>query len=144
MALERVTSLGPYEILAVLGRGGIGQVSRACDSKLDREVAIKVLPTDFANGPERLARFEREAKSLAALSYHYVVSLHGSEPEGGTHWRSEFGELRCRSPRWPPSGSRPKPWSTIIVTASCTETSRETRGTRGELGQGARAERATP
>ena len=67
MALEPGTKLGPYKILSPIGAGGMGEVYRAKDSKLHREVAIKVLPTDVASSPERLQRFEREATTVAAL-----------------------------------------------------------------------------
>ena len=63
MVLTAGDKLGPYEIVAPLGAGGMGEVYRARDSKLDRDVAIKVLPAGFAADPERLARFEREAKT---------------------------------------------------------------------------------
>ena len=62
-------TLGHYEILEPLGKGGMGEVYRARDTKLDRDVAIKVLPEDFADDPERLARFEREATAIAALDH---------------------------------------------------------------------------
>jgi serine/threonine protein kinase len=62
------TTLGPYQILSKLGEGGMGEVYRARDSKLKRDVAIKVLPEAFARDPERLARFEREAEVLATAS----------------------------------------------------------------------------
>jgi serine/threonine protein kinase len=68
MPLSAGTRLGPYEILAPIGIGGMGEVYRARDTKLDRDVAIKVLPPDFAQDPERLARFEREEPSLERLS----------------------------------------------------------------------------
>ncbi len=68
MLLKAGTQLGPYEILSPLGAGGMGEVYRAKDTRLDREVAIKVLPEAFARDPERLARFEREAKVLASLN----------------------------------------------------------------------------
>jgi serine/threonine protein kinase len=68
MSLARGMRLGPYEIGLPLGRGGMGEVYRAADTKLDREVAIKVLPAAFAEDAERLARFEREAKLLASLN----------------------------------------------------------------------------
>jgi len=63
------TRLGPYEIVAPIGKGGMGEVYRARDTKLDRDVAIKVLPEEFAQDPERLVRFEREAKLLASLNH---------------------------------------------------------------------------
>ena len=71
--------LGPYEILAPIGAGGMGEVYRARDTKLDREVAIKVLPTALAQDPERLARFEREAKVLAALNHPNIAQIYGIE-----------------------------------------------------------------
>src|SRR6266852_72892 len=71
--------LGPYEILAPIGAGGMGEVYRARDTKLDRDVAIKVLPTALAQNPDRLARFEREAKVLAALNHPNIAIIHGLE-----------------------------------------------------------------
>ena len=68
------TRLGPYEILAPLGAGGIGEVYRARDTKLNREVALKILPTSFAGDPERLARFEREAQTLASLNHPNIAA----------------------------------------------------------------------
>ena len=67
--------IGPYEILALIGKGGMGEVYRARDTKLDREVAIKVLPDDLAGDPERLARFDREAKVLASLNHANIAHL---------------------------------------------------------------------
>jgi serine/threonine protein kinase len=69
MPLTAGARLGPYEILAALGAGGMGEVYRALDTTLGRQVAIKILPGTFAHDPERLARFDREAKMLAALKY---------------------------------------------------------------------------
>src|ERR1700693_4973440 len=71
--------LGPYEILAPIGAGGMGEVYRARDTKLDRDVAIKVLPAALAQDPERLARFEREAKVLAALNHPNIAQIYGLE-----------------------------------------------------------------
>jgi Tol biopolymer transport system component/predicted Ser/Thr protein kinase len=73
------TRLGPYEILAPIGAGGMGEVYRARDTKLDRDVAIKVLPTALAQDPERLARFEREAKVLASLNHPNIAQIYGVE-----------------------------------------------------------------
>ena len=75
MTLVAGTKLGPYEILAPLGAGGMGEVYRARDSKLDRDVAIKVLPQSVAADPDTLARFEREAKAVAALSHPNILSI---------------------------------------------------------------------
>ncbi len=78
--------LGTYEITAPLGAGGMGEVYRARDTKLERDVAIKVLPADFAENPERVARFEREAKSLAALNHPNVATLFGFEQHDEVHF----------------------------------------------------------
>ncbi len=83
MALTAGTRLGPYEILTPIGAGGMGEVYRARDTKLDREVAIKVLPAALAQDPERLARFEREAKVLASLNHPNIATIHGVEESGG-------------------------------------------------------------
>ena len=71
--------IGPYEVLAKLGEGGMGEVYRAKDSKLKREVALKVLPADVANDRERLARFQREAEVLAALNHPNIAHVYGLE-----------------------------------------------------------------
>ncbi len=76
-------TLGPYRVLAKLGEGGMGQVFRARDTKLDRDVAIKVLPEAFAHDAERLARFTREAKTLASLNHPNIAQIHGLEESGG-------------------------------------------------------------
>jgi Tol biopolymer transport system component len=78
------TRLGPYEILSALGAGGMGEVYRAYDTKLKRDVAIKVLPDLFANDPERLARFQREAQVLASLNHPNIAHIHGLEESNGT------------------------------------------------------------
>src|SRR5678809_537377 len=75
MTLAAGTRLGPYEVLAPLGAGGMGEVYRARDKKLDRDVAIQVLPQSVAADPDRLARFEREAKAVAALSHPNILSI---------------------------------------------------------------------
>ncbi|MDO8631100.1 MAG: protein kinase, partial [Phycisphaerales bacterium] len=77
MALSTGTRLGPYEILAPLGAGGLGAVSRARDPTLNRDVAIKVLPESFAGDPDRLARFQREAQVLASLNHPNIAHIHG-------------------------------------------------------------------
>ena len=86
MALETGSALGHYEIVSALGAGGMGEVYLARDTTLDREVAIKVLPEGFAADAERLARFEREAKSLAALNHPNVATVHGFDGAGDTHF----------------------------------------------------------
>ena len=84
MALAPGMRLGPYEITAKLGEGGMGVVWRAKDSRLGREVALKVLPGEFAADPERLDRFEREARLLARLNHPNIAQIHGLEVGGGT------------------------------------------------------------
>src|SRR6267378_567381 len=84
MALQPGTRLGPYEILALLGRGGMGEVYRARDSRLSRDVAIKVLPASLVGDPERLARFEREARLLASMNHPGIAAVHGVEEAAGT------------------------------------------------------------
>jgi Tol biopolymer transport system component len=79
------TNIAHYKITAKLGQGGMGEVYRATDTKLDREVAIKVLPESFAQDKERLARFDREAKALAALSHPNIAGIFGVEQEGDVH-----------------------------------------------------------
>ena len=85
MPLGPGTRLGPYEILSALGAGGMGEVYRATDMNLGRQVAIKVLPEAFANDPERMARFEREAKTLASLNHQNIAIIHGLEKSQGTY-----------------------------------------------------------
>ncbi len=83
MALTNGTKLGSYEIIAPLGAGGMGEVYRARDTKLGREVAIKVLPQEFAGDEGRLARFEREAQLLASLNHPNIAAIHGLEESNG-------------------------------------------------------------
>jgi Tol biopolymer transport system component len=85
MALSTGTRLGGYEILGALGAGGMGEVYRARDAKLNREVALKVLPESLAGDPDRLARFRREAQVLAALNHPNIAHIHGFEDSGTTH-----------------------------------------------------------
>jgi serine/threonine protein kinase len=79
MTLTAGTRLGAYEVLSPLGAGGMGEVYRARDSKLKREVAIKRLPEAVAQDPERLARFEREAQVLASLNHPNIAAIYGVE-----------------------------------------------------------------
>src|SRR6266705_24429 len=83
MTLAARTKLKPYEILAPLGAGGMGEVYRARDARLGREVAIKVLPAAMANDAERMARFQREVHTLASLNHPNIASLYGLEESGG-------------------------------------------------------------
>ena len=85
MALQSGNRLGPYEILSAIGAGGMGEVYRARDAKLGRDVALKVLPEAFARDAERMARFQREAKVLASLNHPNIASVYGLEDSGSTH-----------------------------------------------------------
>src|SRR5437870_8289509 len=82
MTLLVDTQLGPYRIVAPLGAGGMGEVYKARDTRLKRDVAIKVLPEAFAQDPERLARFQREAELLASLNHPNIATLYGLETAG--------------------------------------------------------------
>jgi serine/threonine protein kinase len=82
MALTPGSRLGPYEIVAAIGSGGMGDVYRAYDARLDRFVAIKVLPDTVRDDPERRERFEREARAIAALNHPNIVTIHSVERAG--------------------------------------------------------------
>src|SRR6266446_2839690 len=79
MSLSPGETLGHYKIQSLIGKGGMGEVYQALDTKLDRDVAIKVLPSALSNEPDRLARFEREAKVLAQLNHPGIASIYGVE-----------------------------------------------------------------
>src|SRR5947209_1042539 len=83
MPLSAGTRLGPYEIASALGAGGMGEVYRAHDTKLGRDVALKILPDTFATDPERLARFQREAQVLASLNHPHIGAIYGLEESNG-------------------------------------------------------------
>ena len=86
MPLAAGTRLGPYEVLGPLGAGGMGEVYKARDTRLDRTVAIKILPPEFSADPDRRARFEREAKTIAGLSHPHICTLHDvGEHNGSTY-----------------------------------------------------------
>ncbi len=82
MALQPGTTVGVYEVLSAIGAGGMGEVYKARDTKLDRDVALKILPDAFVNDPERLARFQREAKVLASLNHPNIAAIYGLEESG--------------------------------------------------------------
>jgi Tol biopolymer transport system component len=86
MAIPCGTKFGSYEVTTQIGAGGMGEVYQAHDSKLGRDVAIKVLPEAFAHDPERLARFQREAKMLAQLNHTNIATIYGLEHSDGTHY----------------------------------------------------------
>ena len=84
MALSTGSRIGPYEVLSAIGSGGMGEVYRARDTRLNRDVAVKVLPELFAADAERLARFEREAQVLATLNHPNIAQVFGLEDAGAT------------------------------------------------------------
>ena len=85
MSVASGTRIGVYEVQAAIGAGGMGEVYRARDTRLQRDVALKMLPEAFASDQERLARFEREARTLASLNHPHIASVHGFEESGGLH-----------------------------------------------------------
>ena len=116
MSLAPGTKLGPYEILSAIGAGGMGEVYRARDTRLGRDVALKVLPTSFSRDPDRLRRFEQEARAVAALNHPNIIGIYdigdGSATQGGAPYIvSELLEAaacamcstraRCRRARLP-------------------------------------------
>jgi serine/threonine protein kinase len=94
LGLNAGTKLGPYEIVATLGAGGMGEVYRARDPRIGRDVAIKVLPEDLAHDADRLARFRREAHVLGSLNHPHIGAIYGVEESAGVTalvWSSLMG-----------------------------------------------------
>jgi len=91
MALSAGTRIGGCEVLGAIGAGGMGEVYRARDVNLGREVAVKILPEAFASDPERVARFEREARVLASLNHPNIATIYGLERVNG------LAIIRCSS-----------------------------------------------
>ena len=86
MALTPGTRLGPYEVTAQIGAGGMGEVYKARDTRLDRTVAIKVLPSEVAGDPDVRSRFEREARAVAALDHPHICGIYDVGSVDGTHY----------------------------------------------------------
>ena len=107
-------TLGHYEVVSLLGAGGMGEVYLARDTKLGREVALKVLPPALAKDTERRARFEREAKAIAALRHPGIVTIHSIEESDGVHFitmeRIEGGQIDQRTGK--PVGADYANWTT--------------------------------
>ena len=100
MSVTPGTRLGCYEILGTLGAGGMGEVYRARDTRLNRDVAVKVLPELFAADPDRLARFEREAQAIAALSHPNILAIHDFGRDAmytyAVMWAANHQQMRTR------------------------------------------------
>ncbi len=113
MALEVGSRLGHYEVTALIGEGGMGQVYQATDTKLKRQVALKILPEAFAADPERLARFQREAQVLASLHHPDNAAIYGLEEQDGVKVQVAVSAsaLFGRPPRRPSRGRRSGCWS---------------------------------
>jgi len=86
MTLSSGTRFGPYEIQSLLGAGGMGEVYRARDTRLGREVALKILPETFSHDPDRLRRFEQEARAIAALNHPNILAIHDIGQQDGTRF----------------------------------------------------------
>jgi serine/threonine protein kinase len=122
MSLVVGVRLGVYEVVGTLGEGGMGEVYRASDTRLQRDVALKILPEAFARDPDRLARFEREARVLASLNHPNIAQIFGLEESSdvkalvlelvaGDDLSPSSRAGRCRSPRRLQSpGRSPRPW----------------------------------
>ena len=107
MPLQVGARLGHYTVSAKLGEGGMGEVWEATDTKLNRQVALKILPEAFAADPDRLARFQREAQLLASLNHPGIVQIHGIQESEGTRALVELveGQPSQNAPRKGPSHS---------------------------------------
>ena len=86
MTLAAGSRLGPYEVIAPIGAGGMGEVWRARDTRLGRDVAIKVLPASFSTDPDRLRRFEKEARAASSLNHPAIVTIHDIGREGSVSY----------------------------------------------------------
>src|SRR5512133_3059267 len=131
MALTSGTKLGPYEIVAPLGAGGMGEVYHARDTRLGRDVAIKVLPAEVASDADRLHRFEQEARVLSALNHPNLLAIHDVGTQDGIHYlvsellegeslrqRLSDGPLFCASP-WTMAFRSRRVWRQRTRKASC-------------------------
>jgi serine/threonine protein kinase len=97
MSLAAGTRLGPYEVLGLIGSGGMGEVYKARDTRLDRSVAVKILPAELSADPERRTRFEREARAVAALSHPHICTLHDIGTHDGTTLAEASVSTRIRA-----------------------------------------------
>src|SRR5438552_17343036 len=91
MSLQIGKQVGSYEITSLIGKGGMGEVYRARDTRLQRDVALKFLPEAFASDPDRLSRFQREAQVLASLNHPHIAAIYGLEEVKPNAWVMERG-----------------------------------------------------
>ena len=96
MPLAPGQKLGPYEIVSALGAGGMGEVYRARDTRLERTVAIKIVPAQFSTDPVRKQRFEREAKTISSLNHPNICTLHDIGSHDGSVWPQQFWRKNLR------------------------------------------------
>ena len=133
--MDAGTTLAHYEILGKIGVGGMGEVYRARDTKLDRDVALKILPELFTRDPDRHARFHREAQALAAFTHPHVAGIHSIEEDEDQHFLvmelAEGEDLSARVGRrprrtqtrpWKSPARSPWPWRPPMTRASSTAT----------------------
>ena len=128
MALPHGTRIGHYEITSLLGKGGMGEVYRARDSKLHRDVALKVLPPVFAGDRERLSRFEREARVLASLNHAGIAQIYGIEERALVMELVEGETLAERIKRGPMPLEDVLPIATAGATSDTNESSGRSSG----------------
>ena len=140
-------SLGGYQLTTLLGSGGMGEVYQARDAKLGRDVAIKILPGAFTSNPDRLARFEREARMLAALNHPNICAIYGFEesaPEteqlpSGSSFSNSWTARRCADACRASPPARPRRW--LAARAGAVDCAPDRRGARRRPRQGDRASR---
>src|SRR5438270_7974087 len=120
MNINSGARLGPYEIVAQIGAGGMGEVWRATDTRLDRSVAIKILPSEFAENAQLRVRFEREAKTISHLNHPNICTLHDVGVDNGVHFlvmellEGETLADRISKGALPLDQALPKAWTALI------------------------------
>ena len=131
MPISPGARLGSYEVLSLLGAGGMGEVYKARDTRLERTVAIKVLPSHLADKPQLRERFEREARTVASLNHPHICTLYDIGQQDGIHFLvmehldGETPAIPCRAPLQAPKG--------IIIATIIPETSKPVRAVRTKL-----------